>query len=1154
MAQCLLFGVSMRRTSAFWVMGAMMWGCFHDGSIEGGQDEERDTATQALDGFSVCNLRENDMPPIAQIPFPSGYDVRLFEVQSDSCRSASHFTFDVRNAPLDRRIYVVAEYGPGVSATGVDVFLQGPKTGFSTSVPPQSTPSDTVTLLAGHPSVFSDELSSGTWSIGCHPELRRVGLVFGEQVGTRHSPWTNITITGGTGTFPGTYLDAVTPGPTDTVSFQRIIQPPIADAPGFISVDAYPAFSNGMQVATVNATHLASWGRWVNYASTTVYNGLMARGTPARWSFGSSAARSISGASNPAAPRAPDGTYRFRIRLVHVPPTHSEFCEALATLQRERQTQRIQRFFRIPPEAIAAGGPSEMPAVSADGSTVAFVSAANLTADDTNQRRDVYVYDRNTRALSRIDTRYLANLKGVWAPELSADGRFVSFLAVAADPARQCGNLPPWELSRCSGRGQTPAQCAQAYSGTRTCNDAYRWDRETATLAFVAISVSPEGTAPVISPNGRYVVTREPGANSEFRNIHVYDIQNRTRRENFYYTFGPMTDAAPARYARFLDDGQLLLTPSDPEDANWTWFLANPATGSTKRYHRIAAEDIICQQGTCYPRINRFDGATHLSAAVSANGRYALMKENTWFRMLDLSASRRVIGVGQAGFGNLQNIYFEEPAQAGVVDRPWHLLCETDGVGAYGKPEDIFGISNDGRFILWSDGGRLVLQDRVQRQVQMLFDNVAGRPQMSRDGAVIVVSAYPQGWLPRVATAFAGGRIHWEEGASVQSVYIIENPFLSGRPAPALMRSSHNYPDPHDVDNNGTVNAVDVSTLENALLRTGYLDTHAFLSRGLKPDVDKDGRMTWADLMQLASYVSQPARTVFGLSFPTYREWSGTFVTSGSARISTAGVAGTVEWQIPDNKLAPGWYRVWYAWPGELDPNVWQHDVQLDNASLRTCRITTVSTTENGQPYRYLCDVFHDGTPLSLKVIGTTTKQVRAASVLFEAMPVRPVQRSVATHRVPENQIATNVVYNLHGNQLVTGVTINGSDGNDQFEVRRAAPFLVPDACRARPQRKADRLLMRLNGKYTSVDREYEMLTPSYQSEVGDLSIQFLAGLGSDLVRIFDSQLSDLIYFQQHEALQLVTNGEPRTIWSNCGNCFAEPDDEADAGMADAGY
>jgi Tol biopolymer transport system component len=75
------------------------------------------------------------------------------------------------------------------------------------------------------------------------------------------------------------------------------------------------------------------------------------------------------------------------------------------------------------------------PAISADGSVVAFISASNLDPGDSNGHQDAYVrdLDANTTTLaSRADGAAGAQAEsGSLVPAISADGRFVAFASTA---------------------------------------------------------------------------------------------------------------------------------------------------------------------------------------------------------------------------------------------------------------------------------------------------------------------------------------------------------------------------------------------------------------------------------------------------------------------------------------------------------------------------------------------------------------------------------------------------------------------------------------------------------------------------------------------------------------------------------------------------
>ncbi|MFN7874007.1 MAG: S8 family serine peptidase, partial [Pirellula sp.] len=101
----------------------------------------------------------------------------------------------------------------------------------------------------------------------------------------------------------------------------------------------------------------------------------------------------------------------------------------------DRQSFSMQRV-SVPNNGGQGLGDSDSPTLSADGRYVAFSSAAaNLVPGDTNGVRDVFVYDRQSLTLELISVagRNEQGNDHSFTPFLSADGQFVSFASWASN-------------------------------------------------------------------------------------------------------------------------------------------------------------------------------------------------------------------------------------------------------------------------------------------------------------------------------------------------------------------------------------------------------------------------------------------------------------------------------------------------------------------------------------------------------------------------------------------------------------------------------------------------------------------------------------------------------------------------------------------------
>jgi hypothetical protein len=101
----------------------------------------------------------------------------------------------------------------------------------------------------------------------------------------------------------------------------------------------------------------------------------------------------------------------------------------------DRQTDSIKRV-SVAGTTVQGNGDSSNPAISSNGRYVAFASdASNLVSGDTNFVRDIFVYDRDVNNVKRVSLTY-ANLQAdnsSYSPAISANGLIVTFESDASN-------------------------------------------------------------------------------------------------------------------------------------------------------------------------------------------------------------------------------------------------------------------------------------------------------------------------------------------------------------------------------------------------------------------------------------------------------------------------------------------------------------------------------------------------------------------------------------------------------------------------------------------------------------------------------------------------------------------------------------------------
>jgi uncharacterized repeat protein (TIGR01451 family) len=261
-----------------------------------------------------------------------------------------------------------------------------------------------------------------------------------------------------------------------------------------------------------------------------------------------------------------------------------------------------------------ANNSSDMPAISADGRFVAFVSlASNLVPDDTNDSVDTFVHDRRTGTTERVSVdshgrqgNGNSGLVGVAGyPAISADGRFVAF----------------------------PSEATNLVNGDRNgTTDVFVRDRLTGRTERVSVSstgAESDGFSdgPAISADGRFVAFQSDAFNlvlkqnpDQFINqVFVHDRLTGTTEIVSINNFGVEGNALSFR-AAISADGRFVVFSSSADNlvpgpqSFHQVFLRDRTLGTTER----VSQDASGNEGN----------GTSVLPVVSADGRFIAFESN----------------------------------------------------------------------------------------------------------------------------------------------------------------------------------------------------------------------------------------------------------------------------------------------------------------------------------------------------------------------------------------------------------------------------------------------------------------------------------------------------------------------------------------------
>ncbi len=122
-----------------------------------------------------------------------------------------------------------------------------------------------------------------------------------------------------------------------------------------------------------------------------------------------------------------DGSYvAFRSDATNLVPVDVNACTDIFLYDRSNKTMSLVSSA----PAAQADGNSSMPSISGDGLSVAFEShAANLVPNDTNNVKDVFVYNKASNTITRVSVDASGNQANADSnkPSINMDGNFVAF-------------------------------------------------------------------------------------------------------------------------------------------------------------------------------------------------------------------------------------------------------------------------------------------------------------------------------------------------------------------------------------------------------------------------------------------------------------------------------------------------------------------------------------------------------------------------------------------------------------------------------------------------------------------------------------------------------------------------------------------------------
>ncbi len=355
---------------------------------------------------------------------------------------------------------------------------------------------------------------------------------------------------------------------------------------------------------------------------------------------------------------------------------------------RDRETGETTRV-SVAADGSSGDGSSFDPAISADGLIVAFTSdATNLVVGDRNDKKDVFVHNRQTGETTRvsISSSRDAGNDNSRAASLSGDGRYVAFSSEASNLVGDDANV--------------------------RIEDVFVHDRKEGTTERVSLSAdagaAAASQAPDITDDGRFVTFESQAAdlvegdtNDSF-DVFVHDRGLGTTERVSVGSAGTQANGAGSYYSSISSTGRYVafhsfasnLIDSDTNGVGDV-FVRDRQLGTTQRVS-VTTGDVDQATGES------------LNPAISGNGKYVAFH----------SAAPDLV---RGDTNNMRDI-FGHSLVTGATER---LSVSTDGSQATGASDDP-AVSGDGRYVVFhSSAANLVAEDRNGKKDVFVRDRLA---------------------------------------------------------------------------------------------------------------------------------------------------------------------------------------------------------------------------------------------------------------------------------------------------------------------------------------------------------------------------------------------------------------------------------------------